>query len=63
VAIELSLVVLFGIGVGLLYRYAGLSFSHALVCTMFGFCLASSSLAGPVTEMTQGLVDVIQGRG
>jgi hypothetical protein len=56
-------VVVFGAGVLMLYRYAGMRFSHALVCTMFGFFLASSSLAGPVSEMAQGLVDVIQGRG
>lgn len=57
----LSVVALLSVVVFGLCRYAGLRVSHALVCVVLGFYLASSSLAGPISEATQGLVNVIQG--
>jgi hypothetical protein len=61
--VELSLVFLLGIVACLLYRYAGLRLSHALVCIMLGFYLASSSMADPISDASESLVDAIQGEG
>lgn len=43
--LSLSIVLLLGVLVYLLWRHAGLSTWHASVCTLFGFYLASTSLA------------------
>jgi hypothetical protein len=39
----------------LLCRYAGLRVWHALVCITLGFYLASSSLAGAISQITHSL--------
>ena len=44
-----------GRGVFLLCRYAGLKILHAAVCVMFGFYLASSSLAPDIANITTSL--------
>jgi hypothetical protein len=46
----------------LLWRYAGLKAWHALVCALFGFYLASSSMATMVNRATHSLVQIISGQ-
>ena len=44
-----------GAGVFVLCRYAGLRVWHAAVCIIFGFYLASSSLAPDITQIMTSL--------
>ena len=53
--VTLSAALLLGAGVFLLCRYAGLKISHAAVCVIFGFYLASSSLAPDIAYITASL--------
>ena len=53
--VSLSAALLLGAGVYLLCRYAGLRILHAAVCTIFGFYLASSSLAPDIAKITTSL--------
>ena len=48
--VTISVAVLMGAGVFLLCRYSGLRTWHAVVCAVFGFYLASSSLAPDITQ-------------
>ena len=42
-AISLSLVLVLGVAVWLLHKYAGLKLWHGVICVLFGFYLATSS--------------------
>ena len=53
--VSLSAALLLGAAVFLLCRYAGLKILHAAVCIVFGFYLASSSLAPDIANITQNL--------
>ena len=53
--VSISAALLMGAGVFLLCRYAGLRVWHAAVCTVFGFYLASSSLAPDIANITASL--------
>ena len=53
--LTVSVVAVLGVLVFLLCRYAGLRVWHALVCMTLGFYLASSSLAGDITQITHSL--------
>jgi hypothetical protein len=53
--ISLSAALLLGAAVFLLCRYAGLKILHAVVCIVFGFYLASSSLAPDIANITASL--------
>ena len=53
--VSISAALLMGAGVFLLCRYAGLRVWHAAVCVIFGFYLASSSLAPDVTNIMTSL--------
>jgi len=53
--VTLSAALLTGAGVIILCRYAGLRIWHAAVCVIFGFYLASSSLAPDITKMMGSL--------
>jgi hypothetical protein len=44
-----------GVGVILLCRYAGLRISHAVICMVLGFYLASSSVAPEIARITGSL--------
>jgi hypothetical protein len=44
-AVSISLVVVLAVTIWLLHRYVGLKFWHCLVCILFGFYLATTSLA------------------
>ena len=53
--VSISAALLMGAGVFLLCRYAGLRVWHAAVCVIFGFYLASSSLAPDITNIMTSL--------
>ena len=53
--VTLSVAALFGAAVFLLCKYAGLKIWHAAVCTIFGFYLASTSLAPQISQLTESL--------
>ena len=53
--VSISAALLMGAGVFLLCRYAGLRVWHAAVCVIFGFYLASSSLAPDIANITASL--------
>ena len=53
--VSISAALLMGAGVFLLCRYAGLRIWHAAVCVIFGFYLASSSLAPDIAQIMTSL--------
>ena len=53
--VSISVALLMGAGVFVLCRYAGLRILHATVCIIFGFYLASSSLAPDITNVMTSL--------
>jgi uncharacterized membrane protein len=61
VVLSLSVVVLLGGLVFVLYRYAGLRAWHAVVCSLFGFFLASTSAAPYISENARDLVRLLSG--
>jgi hypothetical protein len=58
-AVSVSAVVLLAIVTFLLVKKGGLKAAHAIVCTLFGFYLASSSIAPTISKATTNLVDMI----
>ena len=53
--VSISAALLLGAGVFILCRYAGLRIWHAAVCVVFGFYLASSSLAPDISDVMSSL--------
>ena len=53
--VTISAALLMGAGVYVLCRYAGLRILHAAVCIIFGFYLASSSLAPDIANIMTSL--------
>lgn len=53
--VTISVVAVLGVLVFLPCRYAGLRIWHALACITLGFYLASSSLAGQISQITHSL--------
>ena len=53
--VTISAALLIGAGVYVLCRYAGLRVWHAAVCIIFGFYLASSSLAPDIANIMTSL--------
>ena len=53
--VTISAALLMGTRVFMLCRYAGLRIWHAAVCIIFGFYLASSSLAPDITNIMTSL--------
>jgi hypothetical protein len=53
--VSISVALLMGTGVFVLCRYAGLRILHAAVCVIFGFYLASSSLAPDIANVMTSL--------
>ena len=51
-----SLALLLSVGVFLLCKNAGLKIWHAAVCTIFGFCLASTSFAPYISQLINSLI-------
>jgi hypothetical protein len=53
--VTLSAALMLGAGVFILCRYASLKLLHAAVCIIFGFYLASSSLAPDIATIMTSL--------
>ena len=53
--VTISAALLMGAAVFILVRYAGMRIWHAAVCIIFGFYLASSSLAPDITNVMTSL--------
>ena len=61
-AISLSLVLVLGVAVWVLQRYAGLKLWHAAICIVFGFCLAATTAAPTIRHLIRALVALIPGQ-
>jgi hypothetical protein len=59
VALSISAVVLLAIIVFLLVKKSGLKAGHAVVCVLFGFYLASSTIAPTISEVTNNIAGMI----
>lgn len=59
--LSVSLVVLLGLLVWFLIRYANLATWHAAVCVLFGFWLASTGLAPYIRQASQAVARWIGG--
>ncbi|GGP80119.1 MULTISPECIES: hypothetical protein [Streptomyces] len=57
--LSLSVVVLLLILAWIFLRSGGLKFSHALVCVLLGFCLASSSMAATIHDGLTATANVV----
>lgn len=53
--VTISVALVLGAAVVLLSKYAGLRISHAAVCIVLGFYLASTSLAPDISNITTSL--------
>jgi len=61
-AIPLSLVLVLGIAVWLLHKYAGLKPWHGLICVLFGFYLATSTLAPEIRTTVAAIISALTGQ-
>ena len=59
--LSVSGVLLLGIIVFILFRKDGLKVSHMIVCMMFGFYLASTSIASSIRSSTDSVASFISG--
>ena len=59
--ISISLVLILGVAVWLIHRYAGLRFLHALVCFLFGFLIAATGAAPIIRNVVLSLIAAISG--
>jgi hypothetical protein len=57
--LSVSGVLLLGVIVFILFRKDGLKVSHLIVCMMFGFYLASTSLASSIRNSTDSIAGFI----
>jgi hypothetical protein len=62
-AISLSLVLVLGIAVWFLYKYAGMKIWHGVVCVLFGFYLATSTLAPEIRTTMAAIIRALTGQG
>ncbi len=60
-AITLSLVLVLGVTVWVLHKYAGLKFLHAIACVLFGFFLATTGAAPTIRRTVSSLIGLISG--
>ncbi|MEU1037534.1 hypothetical protein ACFYP4_18825 [Streptomyces sp. NPDC005551] len=58
-ALSISAVVLLAIIVFILVKKSGLKGGHAIVCVLFGFYLASSTVAPTINELTTNIAGMI----
>ncbi len=61
--ISLSLVLVLGVVVWLLYRYAGLKVWHGVICVLFGFFLATTSFAPEIRTTVTAIIHALTGQG
>jgi hypothetical protein len=59
--LSISGVLLLGVIVFILFRKDGLKVSHLIVCMMFGFYLASTSIASSIRSSTDSVASFISG--
>jgi hypothetical protein len=62
-AISISLIILLAIAVWALYRFFAMKLWHGLVCILFGFYLASSSLAPEINATVTSVIRALTGQG
>jgi hypothetical protein len=62
-AISLSLVLVLAVAVWVLHRYAGLKVWHGLICILFGFYLATSTLAPEIRSTLTAVIRALTGQG
>jgi hypothetical protein len=62
-AISISLVLVLAVAVWLLHKYGGLKVWHGIVCVLFGFYLASSSLAPEISTTVTAIIRALTGKG
>lgn len=62
-AISISLIALLAVAVWTLYRFAALKLWHGLVCILFGFYLASSSVAPQIDTAVASIIRALTGHG
>jgi hypothetical protein len=62
-AISISLIALLAVAVWVLYKFAGLKLWHGLVCILFGFYLASSSVAPEIHTTVTSIIHALNGQG
>jgi O-antigen ligase len=60
-AISISLIALLGVAVWALYKFAALKLWHGLVCMLFGFYLASSSVAPEIRTTVASIIRALTG--
>ena len=60
-AISVSLIALLAVAVWTLYKFAGLKLWHGLVCALFGFYLASSSVAPQIDTAVASIIRALTG--
>jgi hypothetical protein len=62
-AISVSLVLVLGVVVWLLHRYAGLKPWHGFLCVLFGFYLATTSLAPEISTTVTAIIHALTDQG
>ena len=62
-AISISLITLLAVAVWALYKFAALKLWHGLVCILFGFYLASSSVAPEIRTTVTSIIHALTGQG
>ncbi len=60
-AISISLITLLAVAVWALYKFVGLKLWHGLVCILFGFYLASSSVAPQIRTTVTSVIRALTG--
>ncbi|GJF30006.1 DUF2304 domain-containing protein [Kitasatospora sp. NBC_01539] len=60
-ALSVSAAVLMLVIVVVLVRRSGLKLTHAIICALLGFYLASSSIAPSIQEVTSNVAGMING--
>jgi hypothetical protein len=62
-AISLSFVLVLAVAVWVLHRYAGLKVWHGVICILFGFYLATSTLAPEIRTTLTAVIHALTGQG
>jgi len=61
-AISLSLVLVLAVAVWVLHRYGGLKVWHGVICILFGFYLATSTLAPEIRSTLTAVIRALTGQ-
>ncbi len=61
-AISISLVLVLGVAVWALHKYNGMKVWHGLICVLFGFYLASTSLAPEIRTTVTAIIHALTGQ-